>query len=516
MSVLFLIWVNLLPAVIRSFFGGFDPLELVLTILYSLVFALPLFFLGKYSKRYLWSLFGPLMVLGLVDLFYAYVFKSQLVLPVMSTIFESNPGESSEFLSMYLSLDLLVLAIFYVLVAVPLVHFARPFPSMPLTRKILRVGMLSLALVIMPLKSGNWASAFSYHSGLKPLIMLTEYVTEYRHYLQGRDTWQKSGKFSPITSLEEVDLEQTIVLVIGESLTRRHMSLYGYGRPTTPILDLMAKQDELKFYAAQSPSFVTVESLKTLTTFATVEKKDDYYQKGNIIDYFKQAGFRTFWFSNQQMIEGRITAVSANAYSADEYRFLNKSGTDLAQKSYDQILLPALQSALNNPAKKKLIVLHLLGSHMSYKNRYPDNWKDSFKENKNYPPFALTAWQRKMVDEYDTSVLYTDWLMGQILYQLKAIPHRAAMVFLSDHGEEVFDSMNFVGHVDTSKVVFEIPLMTWVNNVYRAQNPGVYKRMIKAQERNWRADGLPHLLIEMARLTSEEFDPRQSLISPVY
>lgn len=513
MAVLFFYWINLFPLLVRFYYSGFQSVEFLFTLFYSLLFVIPLFFTGRYSKRYVWTLFFPVTVLGIIDLFYAFVFKSQLVLPVMSTVFESNPGESSEFISMYLTFPLMGLVIFYVLIAVVLAQFSKPFPSMKPMRKGLRVLMLTVALLILPLKSGEWAKSFSFNNTLKPLILFGQYLTEHQRYLQGQNNWKEQGHFSEISSISKSERDDTIVLVIGESLTRRHMSLYGYGRPTTPLL---GKRDLLIYRDVTSPSFVTVESLKSISTFATVENKDKYFDEGNIVDYFKQAGYHTFWFSNQQMIEGRLTAVSANAFSSDDYRFLNKSGTEIGALSFDSVLFSPLEEALKHPAKKKLIILHLLGSHMSYKNRYPDEWKDSFKDNSSFPPFALKDWQKEMTNAYDTSVLYTDWILDQILTRMEGIKSRASMVFLSDHGEEVFDSMNFVGHVDTSKVVFEIPLLIWVNKQFISSSSGLYKRMKRAEDKSWRSDGLPHLLIDLAELRSNEFDSLQSLISPVY
>lgn len=517
MAFLFLLWMNLLPTLLRQFYNGLQVVELLYCALYSLIFALPLFFTGKKSKTYLWSLYLPLSVFGLVDLFYAQVFKSSLVLPVMSTIFESNPGESSEFISMYLSLNLFLLALLYMLVAVPLVYFSKPLPPMEKARKLLRFSLLLLAMLILPLKSKDWTIAFHYHSALKPLVMFGQYLSDSKRYQQGRENWKLNGKFSAIELVDPKAEEMTLVLVIGESLTRRHMSVYGYPRPTTPVLAHSQAVGELiAFTQVSAPSFVTVEALKTISTFATVEKMDDYYDKGNVVDYFRQAGFETFWFSNQQMIEGRLTSVSANAFAAHQYRFLNESGTKLGVQSFDEVLLPSLDQALKHPAKRKLIVLHQLGSHMSYKNRYPENFANAFQEDVSFPPYAIAQWQKQMVNEYDRSVLYSDWFLGQVMERLREINHSASLVFLSDHGEEVFDSMDFVGHVDTSKVVFEIPLIIWPNKHYRENFKNSFKRFQAAEHRSWRSDGLPHLLIELARLSSDEFDPRQSLISPVY
>lgn len=511
MAILYFLWLNLFPLFVRFYQSSFNGQELVFSILYSLIPLVPFFFLQKRAKLYIWSLFLPLLVFGLLDIFYSYVFKTTLVSPVVSTVFESNPGESSEFISMYLSVGLFALAFIYCFVAAGLAHFSKALPPLKSKRAFFRLGMLLLAFTLLPLQTGNWIEPLKYHNLSRPLEFMVQHFVEHQRYAKAQEQWKKGSSFSTIHSSNTHP--QTLVLVIGESLTRRHMQLFGYARETNPLL---SKRPLYLFNEVSSPSFVTVEALKTISTFATVEKKERYFAQGNIIDYFKQAGFRTYWFSNQQMMEGRLTAVSANAFSADEYRFLNKSGEKLGAVSYDEVLLPALEEALQNPASKKLIVLHLLGSHMSYKFRYPLAFASVFQDEKRFPPFALNDWQKNIVNEYDRSVLYTDMILDQVLERLEKRQEETSLIFLSDHGEEVFDSMDFVGHVNTSEVVYQIPFLLWLNKRFEQNNKNLVKRMKRAENRPWRSDGLPHLLIGVAGLQSEEYDPLQDLFSPVY
>lgn len=69
-----------------------------------------------------------------------------------------------------------------------------------------------------------------------------------------------------------------MVLVLGESTQRNRMSLYGYGRITTPLLDEMRRQDPhlTVFDDVISPRPYTIEVLQRILTFAD-ERNPDLY-----------------------------------------------------------------------------------------------------------------------------------------------------------------------------------------------------------------------------------------------
>ena len=73
-----------------------------------------------------------------------------------------------------------------------------------------------------------------------------------------------------------------------------------------------------------------------------------------------------------------------------------------------------------------------MGSHISYCNRYPRefyHWPvDTSKERE-------TA--EVMNDEYDNSVLFNDYVMESIMNEATNYLHADAVMYFSDHGEEV-------------------------------------------------------------------------------
>ncbi|MFD0462844.1 sulfatase-like hydrolase/transferase [Microvirga aerilata] len=123
----------------------------------------------------------------------------------------------------------------------------------------------------------------------------------------------------------------THILVIGESTTRRHMSLYGYGRDTTPRLSQLAMEKQIEIAQdACSSRGATLQQFKELLTFATREDHRALFTGPNLVQVMKSAGFHSYWISNQQLVGGLNTGSdnwpAVFAQAADVQTFINKRG----------------------------------------------------------------------------------------------------------------------------------------------------------------------------------------------
>jgi heptose-I-phosphate ethanolaminephosphotransferase len=161
----------------------------------------------------------------------------------------------------------------------------------------------------------------------------------------------------------------TLVLVIGESTNRQRMSLYGYPRETTPELDKLKDQLAV-FDNVITPRPYTIEALQQVLTFADEEHPDLYLSTPSLVSMMKQAGYKTFWITNQQTMTKRNTMLTTFSEQADEQVYLNNNRNQNAAQ-YDGDVIEPFNKALADAAPRKLIVVHLLGTHMSYQYRYP-------------------------------------------------------------------------------------------------------------------------------------------------
>ncbi len=88
-------------------------------------------------------------------------------------------------------------------------------------------------------------------------------------------------------------------------------------------------------------------------------------------------------------------------------------------------MIPKLLSVLKERKKSEriLVVLHFYGSHMNFKDRYPETY-DRFK--------GGTSKLEKEIDAYDNSVLFTDYVLSQALKI--SSKYNAKFIYFSDHG----------------------------------------------------------------------------------
>ncbi len=236
----------------------------------------------------------------------------------------------------------------------------------------------------------------------------------------------------------------TYVLIVGESVRVDNMSLYGYTRSTTPQVEAQRKQIKL-FNQAISGAPYTALSVPLSLTADSVLSHDIHNYPDNIINMANQAGFQTFWLSSQSAFRQNGTAVTSIAMRAMETVYV---------RGFDELLLPHLSQALQqNTQQKKLIVLHLNGSHEPACSAYPQS-------------SAVFQPQDDQDACYDNSIHYTDSLLGQVFELLK--DRRASVMYFADHGLErdpTKKNVYFHGGREASHQAYHVPMFIWYSPV---------------------------------------------------
>ncbi|EFH4695430.1 phosphoethanolamine transferase [Escherichia coli] len=236
----------------------------------------------------------------------------------------------------------------------------------------------------------------------------------------------------------------TYVLIVGESVRVDNMSLYGYTRSTTPQVEAQRKQIKL-FNQAISGAPYTALSVPLSLTADSVLSHDIHNYPDNIINMANQAGFQTFWLSSQSAFRQNGTAVTSIAMRAMETVYV---------RGFDELLLPHLSQALQqNTQQKKLIVLHLNGSHEPACSAYPQS-------------SAVFQPQDDQDACYDNSIHYTDSLLGQVFELLK--DRRASVMYFADHGLErdpTKKNVYFHGGREASQQAYHVPMFIWYSPV---------------------------------------------------
>jgi glucan phosphoethanolaminetransferase (alkaline phosphatase superfamily) len=252
-------------------------------------------------------------------------------------------------------------------------------------------------------------------------------------------------------SVNEMNKIDNVVLVIGESLSKKHMSLYGYPKPTSELLKQKVENDpNMLALEAISSGVVTDTSVPMLLNIA---KKPDPLpqilgQETNLFKMAKDNGFITSFISAQSNKSFSYIRSYMGMNYIDKYIDSSDYGFDNYSSALDNILLEETKKINFN--KKNFVVLSMRGSHSPYKNRTPENFK----------PFG----DETELQEYENSVSFTDKILSEIIDYIKINKtSKTLFIFTSDHGESVGPTSYGHGNINNSSH-YIVPLVLYSHN----------------------------------------------------
>lgn len=287
---------------------------------------------------------------------------------------------------------------------------------------------------------------------------------------------------------------EVYVMVVGETARAHNFSLYGYPRNTNPLL---SKTPGIKaFPNVTTQSNTTHKSVPMLLSAASAEDFERLFHEKGILAAFKEAGFHTVFISNQLPNHSFIDFLGEQA---DEHYFLKKE--DASQGNhYDEDLLQKLDEILpladasssahyHYRYRKLFVVLHSYGSHFNYQERYPRSFAyfkpDSRSE-------AKSENRRDLLNAYDNTIRYTDYILHGIIERLQKWEGvqtktdgvydqpTSAMLYTSDHGENIFDderSLFLHAAPKASDYELHVPFIIWTSAGFSKQYPDILKAL---------------------------------------
>jgi heptose-I-phosphate ethanolaminephosphotransferase len=230
----------------------------------------------------------------------------------------------------------------------------------------------------------------------------------------------------------------------------------------------------------------------------------------------KQAGYRTYWITNQQTQTQRNTLLTTFSKQADEQIYLNNNRSQNSAQ-YDEVVFRPFEDLLNRSESKKFILIHLIGTHRAYRYRYPDAFK-IFNDDKDLPPWVRKIRHRREYNEFDNSVVYNDFVVASLIEQMKKSDQNGYLVYFADHGEEVYDYPNrlFAGRNEAAPTpaMYSVPFLVWRSESWKRNN-----RIDVSNDMTHRMYSLSdffHSWMDMAGIRFSGFDPGKSIISRRY
>ncbi|MDU1890479.1 MAG: sulfatase-like hydrolase/transferase [Dysgonomonas sp.] len=474
---------------------------LVCGLLFAAIWILSLFISSK-SEKVIYSL---LLIISIIPgaIYLAYLLFAHVLLEQNSvtSLFETNPDESKEFVAYYLSIWVIVGVLIYT--AIPIVMICNMRSFKPIKIKNNKLLFTFSIIIITSIVGINKLSRSVYFINFYKTFI--SYKIRTCHEI--KSIKERSNLPFDVEARYQDSIPRTIVVVVGESLNKHHMSLYGYSRQTNPLLAKYG--DSLIVYKdVVSPQVHTIPVMRSLLSMSERENPNYFMDKPSLFELFKRAGYDTYLISNQEFSENYRSSYDILLSLAD-----NKY--NLAPlKQHDDIVLPKFNKILQENPNNKFILIHLIGNHMAYEFRYPKEYivfnhkKDSLVHSSDFRDEKAM----RMIDKYDNSVLFNDFIINSVIESLDhQKDQHTAVVYFSDHAEELYDYRKFAGHAyeKVSPTMCEIPFVVWLSGSYKH----LRSDLIFDSHRSYSTADFIYSISDLAGLQYKDYDDSRSIFS---
>ena len=498
-------------------------------------------------------------VVAIADVFCFWKFGSALTPTMLLLVGETNGNEASEFLSTYINASVILSPVGWLLLIAVLQ--AATALLLPRLRKrkvgglILPAGMTRqarpwLEVLLLGLIVGSIIT--SWHNKREMVVMFSQpNIGGIEHELTRNDCAQF---YQPIYRLafsifsnelasqqveklieakDRVRIEgcsyrvPNIVLIIGESFGKHHSQQYGYFMPTTPRQVEWEKTGQLvAFSDVVAPWNLTSFVFKNLFSMHVVGEKGEWCDYPLFPELFRKAGYHTSFITNQFLPKAKEAVYDFSGGFFLNHPELSEAMFDMRNTktfAYDEGLLSEYDEHLKKAnTAHNLILFHLMGQHVNYRQRYPKG-RGQFRADdyKNRRP-ELNHYQRRVLSEYDNATLYNDSIVDQIVRRFAN--EDAIVIYVPDHGEECFEgSRGFIcrNHsaaidYDLAHYEFEVPFWIWCSKSMIAKHPDLYQEIRAAKDRRLMTDALPHTLLYLAGIKAPDYHEAYNVLSPKY
>lgn len=448
----------------------------------------------------------PIVVLCVVQVVVLYLYgNSVIAVDMFTNIMTTNPAESRELLGGLVPVILLVVVVYAPLLYAAFRQLRRgEYLLSERARRVAALGgaMLTIIGVQLLYPAGEVADCNVVRCEIFPVNALHNLRIAVGNRRAVRNYERTSADFTYDASrTEQLPVREVYAYVIGESSRACNWSLCGYGRATNPRLT--ERDDIYLFRNVITQSNTTHKSVPLMLSSVDAEEYNQLFCRKGIAALFGEVGFYTSFISAQSR-QGAM--VDNFARESDEILYLDVSG-------YDLRLLQQMQRVVESSDEDMLIILHCYGSHYRYNQRYP-------REFAVFQPDVraeVTAENRaSLLNSYDNSILYTDYLLNSVIEYLGSLDACTAMLYCSDHGEGIFDDERglFLHSSPTlSYYQLHIPALVWFSERYCAEYP---EKVTMAARHRWSpasTSAMFHTLADIASIRSDYVELDKSLVS---
>jgi len=489
-------------------------LYFIIAIGVSLVFLLAYQEAGKKTKKMTSSIVISasliLYSLPIVHIVYYLSFQNVITPDVRYAIAQTNIGEAIEFIDSFIETKWILFALFILLLSSYFLYQREIREAKPVKP------LWALLLILISLSPAYFNS-----DDFRVIADWKREIKKYTVELSKFKNMQQKISSGQIKFLAEKEGKgELYIVIIGESLNKNHMQLYGYGRDTTPFLNrLFANKEIIRFNNAYSIHTHTMPVLSLALTQANLQNNKPYEESLSIIDIIQKAGFETHWITNQVLYGPNDNFVTIIAKNTGSIIALNRnvgrtSKTDLL----DEAILKYVQDILNNNTNKsRALFVHLIGNHTNYCSRFPDRYKkyEGDLDIEIFGALARTNKYQSNINCYDNSVLYNDYVVSSIINMVKRRGGVSGVVYFSDHADDVFQRR---GH-NSGNFTFsmtQIPFLFWFSEEYKSKFQKKIIHLTRNVEKLFPNDFIYDSLIGMLDIKTQNYNVAYDISSSMY
>ena len=447
------------------------------------------------------------LLIAIVDIFLIANFELIFTSDSIGIMAETTPEEIKSFFTTYLTIpNILILVCAVGLIVGLALWIARKLAG----NKVLAFTGMALSLFGVLVYGYMVYNHAANGEGGASVSQLHGFTRTGYAFLNAKSTYENIQFMRDVNNKVTATLRQdsvpSIVVVIGESFSTYHSSLYGYSKPTNPLLSERANEGDLVVFdnvVSGSDHTGVVMSLM----FKVTGSDEPNANAVLFPTFFKKVGYKTALVDNQYFVNKGFSWITDGGLSDIMFDYRNPEKVD-----QDIDLLPLIPDF----ADPQMIMIHLMGQHFNYDIRYPKEYKRFTADNYSND---LSQDEREVIAHYDNATIYNDFIVDSIIkkYQDK----NCMVIYFSDHGEEIYEIDDFMGHGNAAKrptinYQIKVPFMIWTSSKFQAAYPDVTTRIKESQHKPIITDDLPHFLFDVVGIDTKYYCPELSFINDKY
>lgn len=444
-------------------------------------------------------------VIGIVDYFLLYHFRAVIDLDVLNTVLLTNDGEASEFAATYITLPAIaVFLLSTILVNVLIYKIALYVSKLRYTLWCIRIAAIFSIVFLV----GNTVLFLLFNISANTQTPMhqaffrvgREYI-RFRHGIHIEELLQVGREIKAVSTLGE---PLKMVIIIGESHSVYHTSLYGYEKDTYPLLTEREKKGEL-IVMQQAASAHDVTSPTMWSIFSLDSMGHSINETPLFPMVFKAAGYHTVMYDNEFLKNNTLHVMTNGDLSDLMYDQRNTHYYD-----YDGDMVKDLPLTDDSLA---MYIVHLVGHHFEYGKRYPKSFaKFQYSDYKT----SHSKVEKEIIATYDNACFYNDYVIDELIKKFEE--DNAVVVYLADHGEEIYDLSDFLGHMSSKtssdpSYQLRVPFLVWMSASFREHHPDIVDKLNSRRNMHIKTDDISHFLLHIAGIETDWLNKNRSYIT---